>query len=105
MVKIAETTYQELLEDQREKARLADQLFLAKAEIAWYREQLGLAKSRLFAPSSEASPPGQEFLLFNEAETAADPLAQEPDCEYAPTPRRRKRSGQREMQLEIGRAS
>jgi transposase len=99
MVKIEEKTYQELLEDQQEKARLADQLFLAKAEIAWYREQLGLAKSRLYAPSSEASPPGQEFLLFNEAETAADPLAQEPDCEYASTPRRRKRSGQRQMQL------
>jgi transposase len=99
MVKLEEKTYQELLEDRREKAQLADQLLLAKAENQWLREQLGLAKSRLYAPSSEASPSGQEFLLFNEAEILADPVAPEPDCQVAGQAKRRKRSGQREMQL------
>lgn len=99
MVKLEEKTYQELLESDQKRRQQEDEIFLLKSQIAWYREQLGLAKSRLYAPSSEATPPGQEFLLFNEAETVADPTAQEPDCEYVPTPRKRKRSGQREMQL------
>jgi transposase len=99
MVKLEETTYRELLKSSQERAQLADQLLLAKAEIQWYREQLGLAKSRLYAPSSEKSPLGQEFFLFNEAEVLSEPEAPEPDCETLPATKRRKKSGQREMQL------
>ena len=99
MVKIEEKTYQELLEDRREKAELADKLLLAQAEIQWYREQLGLAKSRLYAPSSEQMLTGQDS-LFNEAEALADPIAPEPECQTLPKAKRSKQSGQREMQLE-----
>lgn len=69
-----------------------------KAENQWLKEQLGLAKHRLFAPSSEKSPTGQEALLFNEAEAVAAPEAPEPVHETL-TYTRRKVAGQRELNL------
>lgn len=77
-------TYQVMLEAQAEK------ITLLEAEVAWYREQLGLAKKRLYAPSSEKSPtqgvPGQEEMLFNEAEACASPQLPDPETETLPTP-------------------
>lgn len=100
MVQIEETTYEQLITASHERAQQADEILLLKAQVQWYREQLGLAKHRLYAPSSEATPPGQEiFLLFNEAEMLAEEGAEEPDCETLPPTRRRKKAGQREMQL------
>ena len=49
-----------------------------KAENQWLKEQLGLVKQRLFAPTSEKSPTGQEALLFNEAEATSAPDVPEP---------------------------
>ena len=69
-----------------------------KAEIQWLKEQLGLVKHRLFAPSTEKSPTGQESLLFNEAEATAAPGLPEPESETI-TYTRRKVAGQRELNL------
>src|SRR5579859_7612313 len=74
---------------------LAQENAQLKAENQWLKEQLGLAKHRLFAPSSEKSPVGQEAMLFNEAEACAAAEAPEPVCQtitYTP----RKYPGQRE---------
>jgi transposase len=68
-----------------------------KAQIQWLKEQLGLAKHRLFAPSSEKTP-GQEAMLFNEAEACAAPEVAEPPTETI-TYTRRKFVGQREINL------
>jgi transposase len=81
-------TAQELLQER-------DQL---KAENQWLKEQLGLLKHRLFAPSTEKSPTGQESLLFNEAEATAAPGLPEPESETI-TYTRRKVAGQRELNL------
>ena len=77
MVQLDETIYSKLLESQAK----ADKVPLLEAENQWLREQLGLAKHRLFASSSEATPPGQETMLFNEAEACAAPAACEPEIE------------------------
>jgi transposase len=69
-----------------------------KAENQWLKEQLGLVKHRLFAPSTEKAPTGQEALLFNEAEAAAAPGLPEPQSETI-TYTRRKVAGQRELNL------
>jgi len=69
-----------------------------KAEIQWLKEQLGLVKHRLFAPSTEKSPTGQEALLFNEAEATAAPELPEPESQTI-TYTRRKVAGQRELNL------
>lgn len=70
-----------------------------KAENQWLREQLGLAKKRIFGPSSERTPIGQEVLAFNEAEAITDPHAPEPEMQTVQS-HTRKRPGQRELQLE-----
>src|SRR5882757_8540667 len=76
---------------------LAEENLRLKAENQWLKEQLGLAKHRLFAPQSEKSPTGQEALLFNEAETLAVKVP-EPATETL-TYTRRKFTGQRELNL------
>jgi len=81
-------THEELAQ---ENARL-------KAENQWLKEQLGLAKHRLFAPKSEKTPPGQEAMLFNEAEACAAPEVPEPTSETL-TYTRRKIAGQRQLNL------
>lgn len=70
-----------------------------KAEIYWLKEQLGLAKHRLYAPTSEKSAPGQEALLFNEAEACIDAAPPEPEQETI-TYSRRKSRGPRQLDLE-----
>src|SRR5579859_1005047 len=78
---------------------LAHEIAQLKAENQWLKEQLGLAKHRLFAPKSEKTPPGQEAMLFNEAEACAAPEVPEPATETI-TYTRRKSAGQRELNLE-----
>jgi transposase len=77
---------------------LVEELARLKAENQWLKEQLGLAKHRLYAPSSEKTPVGQEALLFNEAEACAAPEVPEPVTQTI-TYTRRKFSGQRELNL------
>src|SRR5579863_6445953 len=77
---------------------LVEEMARLKAENQWLKEQLGLAKHRLFAPSSEKSPVGQEAMLFNEAEACAAPDVPEPVSETI-TYTRRKFAGQRELNL------
>src|SRR5271165_3726067 len=77
---------------------LAQENAQLKAEIQWLKEQLGLAKHRLFAPSSEKTPVGQEAMLFNEAEACAAPEVPDPVTETI-TYTRRKYTGQRELNL------
>src|SRR5580700_5953808 len=69
-----------------------------KAENQWLKEQIGLAKHRLFAPSSEKTPVGQEAMLFNEAEACAAPEVPDPVCQTI-TYTRKKYNGQRELNL------
>lgn len=88
-------TYHQLRET---NGRLSAENLQLKAEIQWYREQLGLAKKRLFGPSSEQAPLGQEAMLFNEAEANAAPNVPEPATETI-TYTRRKTPGQRDLQL------
>jgi transposase len=71
---------------------------LLKAENQWLKEQLGLAKHRLFAPSTEKTPTGQEAMLFNEAEANAAPEVSEPIHETI-TYTRKKYAGQRDLNL------
>jgi transposase len=78
--------------------QLAEENVRLKAENQWLKEQLGLAKHRLFAPSSEKTPVGQEAMLFNEAEACATPEVPEPVTETL-TYTRRKFTGQRELNL------
>jgi transposase len=80
------------------QATLLEEMARLKAENQWLKEQLGLAKHRLFAPSSEKTPQGQEAMLFNEAEATAAPEVPEPACETI-TYTRRKCAGQRELNL------
>lgn len=79
----------------RELLHERDQL---KAENQWLKEQLGLLKHRLFAPSADKAPTGQEALLFNEAEATTAPGLPEPESETI-TYTRRKVAGQRELNL------
>ncbi len=77
---------------------LAEEMARLKAENLWLKEQLGLVQHRLYAPSSEKTPVGQEAMLFNEAEACAAPEAPEPVSETI-TYTRRKFTGQRELNL------
>ena len=95
MIALDEKTYQELI---RTRQAQAEENLLLKAEVAWYREQLGLAKKRLYAPSSEKSAVGQEEMLFNEAEACASAVLPDPETEVV-TYKRRKSMGKREQQL------
>jgi transposase len=95
MVQLDDQTYSQLLESKA----VAGKVPLLEAENQWLKEQLGLAKSHLYAPSSEASPPGQEAMLFNEAEAGADAALPEPEQETI-TYNRRKGRGPRRLDLE-----
>ena len=95
MVQLEDITYQEILKSSREQA---EELVLLKAEVQWLKEQLGLAKKRLYGPSSEQSPIGQEVMLFNEAEACASEVAPQPQSETI-TYTRRKTAGKRELDL------
>jgi transposase len=97
MVQLEDKTYQEILKSRQAQT---EEIVLLKAEVQWYREQLGLAKRRLYAPKSEASPMGQEAMLFNEAEACASATLPDTETEVITYTRRKKVAGQRQMQLE-----
>ena len=78
--------------------QLAEEIAELKAENQWLKEQLGLAKHRLFGSSSEKTPPGQEAMLFNEAEACAQ-VEGVPATTETITYTRRKFVGQRELNL------
>lgn len=78
---------------------LVEEMARLKAENQWLKEPLGLAKHRLFAPSTEKTPVGQEAMLFNEAEACAAPEVTEPQMETLTYTRRKKVAGQRELNL------
>jgi len=76
----------------------ADEITLLKAKVAWFEEQLVLAKHRQFGTSSEQTAVGQEALVFNEAEALAAPELPEPVIETV-TYDRRKPVGGRKAQV------
>jgi transposase len=78
---------------------LAQENAQLKAENQWLKEQLGLAKHRLFAPSSEKTPVGQETMLFNEAEACAVTEIPEPAFETITYNRRKRVPGDRDLNL------
>ena len=96
MVQLEDKTYREIV-----KARQAqtEKILLLEAEVAWYKEQLGLAKKRLYGPSSEKTPVGQEAMLFNEAEACASDTLPDPETETITYNRRKKVAGKREAQV------
>jgi transposase len=96
MISLEESAYQDLLKQQRAQA---EKIALLETEVQWYREQLGLAKKRLYGPKSEASPVAQEAMLFNEAEACSCATVPDPETEVI-TYTRRKGSAKREQQLE-----
>jgi transposase len=97
MVQLEETTYKEIL-----KIRQAqdEKILLLEAEVEWYRQQFGLAQKRLYGPSSEKSPVGQEEMLFNEAEACASAVIPDPETETITYSRRKKAKGERENKLD-----
>ena len=96
MILIDPRDHQELLQA---NTRLSDENLQLKAECQWLKEQLGLSKKRLFGPSSEQAPCGQEVLVFNEAEALAAPEPPAPQTETI-TYTRRRTPGKRELQLQ-----
>ncbi len=96
MLQSEDKIYQEI---QKDRQAQAEKIRLLEAEVQWYKEQLGLAKKRLYAPSSEKSPVGQEAMLFNEAEACASATVPDPETEVV-TYTRRKTAGKRQAQLE-----
>ena len=66
--------------------------------VKYYEEQFRLAQQRRFGPSSEKTEAGEQLLLFDEAENAADKHKPEPQVEEI-TYTRHKREGKREEDL------
>lgn len=62
-------------------------------------EQHRIAVNRLFGRSREEAPAGQEAFVFNEAETVAVPIADEPAIEEVVVERHTRKSGQRREQV------
>src|SRR2546423_11847993 len=96
MVQLEDTTYKEIVKTRQAQA---EEILLLKAEVQWYKEQLGLAKKRLYGPKSEKTPVAQEAMLFNEAEACASAVVPDPETETITYNRRKKVPGKREAQL------
>ena len=77
---------------------LTQQIAQLTAENQWLKEQMLLAKRRVFGTSSERSTSEQQAFVFNEAEALADPTVPEPTVETT-TITRRKFKGQRAERL------
>ncbi|WP_036581430.1 IS66 family transposase [Paenibacillus darwinianus] len=82
---------------QEQNVKLHVQVAELSAKVKWYEEQFRLAQQKRFGTSSERSHPDQ-LLLFNEAESEADPARDEPALETV-TYKRKKQQGKREAQL------
>jgi transposase len=96
MVQLEDTIYKEIVKTRQAQT---EKIALLEAEVQWYKEQLGLAKKRLYGPSSEKTPVGQEAMLFNEAEACASAVLPDPETETITYNRRKKVTGKREAQL------
>jgi transposase len=96
MVQLEDTIYKEIVKTHQAQT---EKIALLETEVAWYREQLGLAKKRLYGPKSEKTPVAQEAMLFNEAEACASDTLPDPQTEVITYTRRKKVAGKREAQL------
>jgi len=70
-----------------------------RKRLALLEEQHRISVNRLFGRSSEQTPAGQEAFVFNEAETVAMPVAEEPTAEEVVVERHTRKSGQRREQV------
>lgn len=78
-------------------AQQEQQIAELTAKLNWFQEQFRLSQQKRFGSSSEQTDPNQ-LQLFNEAESDANPSAEEPAMEEI-NYRRRKQKGQREEKL------
>lgn len=77
----------------------ASEIAELRAENAWLKEQHRIAVHRQFGRSSEQTPAGQEAFVFNEAETVALPVADEPTVKEVVVERHTRKSGGRAEQV------
>jgi len=96
MVLLDEKTHQELIDTAR---LLNEKVIELEAKVAWFEEQLRLAKQRQFGQSSEQTAAAQTPNLFNEGEVVADPALPDPPVEVVTYNRRSRTKGKREAQL------
>src|SRR5579863_289161 len=99
MVLLEETTYQELVNTSKAYESLAVRFAAVEAELKWLKEQIALSKSHRFSARSEKTPAGQQEMIFNEVEATAAEPAPEPPTETITYTRKKKQSGQRELDL------
>lgn len=83
---------------QQQNTKLTKQNAELTAKLNWFEEQFRLSQQKRFGASSERTHPDQ-LELFNEAESDANPAAEEPTVETI-TYRRKKQQGQREAMIE-----
>ncbi|QGQ97671.1 IS66 family transposase [Paenibacillus psychroresistens] len=93
-----DTSHPTIEELQQQNIKLAKQNAELSAKLAWFEEQFRLSQKKQFGASSERTHPDQ-LDLFNEAESDANPAAEEPTLESV-TYSRKKQSGQREAMVE-----
>jgi transposase len=93
---ILEQTNRELRTQNNE---LKNKVAELEALVKWYEEQTKLAKRRQFAASSEKTEDAEQLGLFDEAETTADPKAEEKATFEEITYTRKKRVGKRDDDL------
>ncbi len=80
-------------------AKKEEEITVLHRQVEWLEQQLRLTRVQRFGASSERTQIlSEQMSLFNEAETAADPDAPEPDLEQI-TYKRKKRKGKREADL------
>ena len=83
-------------QSQAEVTELRGQIEKLQQQLDWFAQQLRLANTQRFGPSSEKTAAIMDQVsLFNEAEATAAPGLPEPDIDEA-APRRRKQKGKRE---------
>jgi transposase len=99
MKKTAEKKTPDTIEHLQERClTLEQQVAELAAKVKWYEEQFRLSQQKKFGASSERTHP-EQLQLFNEAETEADPVQEEPTMETV-TYQRKKQRGQREAMIE-----
>jgi transposase len=99
MTRPSESTPPTIEDLQQQNAKLEQQVAELNAKVTWFEEQFRLSQQKKFGSSSERTHPDQ-LMLFNEAESEADPSAEGP-TEETITYRRKKQQGQRETLIEL----
>lgn len=82
-------------------ARSAHQIEILESKLAWFEEQLQLARHKRFGASSEQSP--DQASLFNEAEVLIELEEHEEPEAGAAAPRRKRKPGRRPLPAELPR--